>query len=105
MLWTLRTQDIKLFWVTFLNYLNTNAPTVIPRHYQEAAILYSHLEQDQGILSLPFDRQIKEGYDNFVNYVNSHQVRYIKESAYPFYKRFGKTFWFYYYFIRGQETF
>ena len=105
MLWALRTQDIGLFWITFLNYLGSNDPKSIPRHYQEAAILYSNLERNTGIQSLPFDRQVKESYDAFVNYEKSHPVRNISESAYPYSKRFGKTFWFYYYFIRGQETF
>ena len=105
MLWTLRTQDIQLFWITFLNYLGSNDPKSIPRHYQEAAILYSNLERNTGIQSLPFDRQVRENYEAFVNYEKSHPVRNISESAYPYSKRFGKTFWFYYYFIRGQETF
>ena len=29
----------------------------------------------------------------------------LEESAYQYSKRFGKTFWFYYFFIRGQKTF
>ncbi|MBO7588929.1 MAG: hypothetical protein J6T18_05845 [Bacteroidaceae bacterium] len=105
MLWALRTQDIQLFWLTFLNYLGSNNPKAIPRHYQEAAILYSNLERNSGIQSLPFDRQVRENYDAFVSYEKSHPVRSISESAYPYSKRFGKTFWFFYYFIRGQETF
>lgn len=105
MLWAMRMQDIQIFWISFLNYLDSNSPKTIPRHYQEAALLYSNLEQDAGIQSLPFDRQVKNGYDSFVAFEKSHPVRSINESAYSFYKHFGKTFWFYYYFIRGQETF
>lgn len=105
MMWALRTQDIGLFWASFLNYLETNKPTKIPRHYQEAAVMYSALAEDTALSSLPFDKQISIGYEQFMNYTKTNPVRDLEESAYQYSKRFGKTFWFYYFFIRGQKTF
>lgn len=105
MMWALRTQDIGLFWASFLNYLETNKPTKIPRHYQEAAVMYSALAEDTALSSLPFDKQISIGYEQFMNYTKTNPVRNLEESAYQYSKRFGKTFWFYYFFIRGQKTF
>lgn len=105
MLWTLRMQDIPTFWRCFYCYLETSNPKSLPRHYQEAAYMYSTLEKSSGMQDLPYDKSVKEGYDAFMKFSQSHPVRSLDESRYQFMKKFGGTFYFYYYFTRNQETF
>lgn len=99
----MRTQDISKFWERLLYYTNSNDFKTLPLSVQQAAILYSNLENDG--MELPYDKKVKDGYDAFVKYVNSHPIRYMKESLYPFYQKFGKTFQYYYYFIRNLQTY
>ena len=101
--WTMRTQNIPDFWEKFYFYLRTNQSKSIPRSIQEAAILYNNLE-NHGV-ELTYAAPIKESYSKFTQYVQRHTVRTIRESSYPYYKQFGKTFYYYYYFIRDLQTY
>lgn len=104
-LWAMRIQDIPTFWRSFYYYLDTNNPKTLPRHYQEAAYMYSTLEPGSGIQNLPFEQSVKDGYASFMKFSQTHPVRSLDESRYQFMKKFGGTFFFYYYFTRNQETF
>ena len=70
---------------------------------QEAALLYSSLEKD--VMELPYDKTVRDSYDAFNRYVNSHPIRSLKEASYPYCKQFGKTFFYFYYFIRNLQTY
>ena len=103
LLFAMRIQDISRFWERLYNYTNTNDFKVMPRAVQEAALLYSTLEKDGK--QLPFDDKVKESYDNFNRYVQSHPIRIMKESEYPYCQKFGKTFYYFYYFVRNLQTY
>ena len=105
MLWALQTQDIGTFWRCFSHYVQTNDTQKMPRHYQEAAYLYGNLEKNVNISNMPFDKTITASYDSFNRFSSQHRVRTIEESKYPFYERFGETFYYYYYFIRNLNTY
>ena len=99
----MRIQDIPRFWERLLYYVDSNDFKVLPRSVQEAAILYSSLEKRAN--SLPIDDKVKEGYDSFNRYVQSHPIRSMEESSYPYCQKFGKTFFYFYYFIRNLQTY
>ena len=99
----MRIQDIPTFWERLLYYVDSNDFKVLPRSVQEAAYLYSTLEKRAN--SLPIDDKIKEGYDSFNRYVQSHPIRSMKESSYPYSQKFGKTYFYFYYFIRNLQTY
>lgn len=101
--WAMRTQSIPDFWERFYYFLQTNQSKTLPRSIQEAAILYNSLE-NHGV-ELSFETPVKESYDRFTQYVQRHPVRTIKESSYPYSQQFGKTFFYYYYFIRDLQTY
>lgn len=105
MLWALQTQDIATFWRCFSNYIQTNDTQKMPRHYQEAALLYGNLEKNVDISNMPFDKAIKASYDSFNRYSSQHRVRTTEEAKFPYYERFGGTFYYYYYFIRNLNTY
>lgn len=99
----MRIQDIPTFWERLLYYVDSNDFKTLPRSVQEAAFLYSSLEKRAN--SLPIDDKIKEGYDSFNRYVQSHPIRSMKESYYPYSQKFGKTYFYFYYFIRNLQTY
>lgn len=105
MLWALQTQDIPTFWRCFSNYIQTNDTQNMPRHYQEAALLYGNLEKNIDISNMPFDKAITASYDKFNRYSSQQRVRSTEESKFPFYEQFGNTFFYYYYFIRNLNTY
>jgi len=103
LLWAMRTQNIPLFWQRLIPYLVSNNVSVLPRGVEEAALLYSKLE-NRGI-ELPYSKKVNDSYDAFNRYVSSHPIREMKESAYPYAQKFGNTFFYYYYFIRNLQTY
>ena len=103
LLWAMRTQNIPLFWQRLYFYINSNKVVELPRSVEEAALLYSTLEK--GGIELPYSKAVKDTYDAFNRFVSSNSVRSLKESSYPYYRKFGKTFFYYYYFIRDLQTY
>lgn len=100
----MRIQDIPRFWEKLINYVNSNDFKVMPRNVQEAALLYSSLE-NRDYSRLPLDDKVQKNYDSFNRYVQSHPVRDIRESSYPYYQKYGKTFFYFYYFTRNLQTY
>ena len=103
LLFAMRTQDINSFWERLMYYVNSNKFDRLPRAVQEAALLYSSLEKD--VMELQYDKTVRDSYDAFNRYVNSHPIRSLKEASYPYCKQFGKTFFYFYYFIRNLQTY
>lgn len=103
LLFAMRSQDITRFWNQMLYYVSSNDFNKLPRSVQEAAILYNNLEK-KGI-QLPYDQAVRESYDSFNRFVSSHPLRSLKESDYIYSQKFGKTFFYYYYFIRNLQTY
>jgi len=103
LLFAMHIQDIPRFWERLYCYVNSNDFDALPRSVQEAAILYSSLEHDER--QIPYDDKVKQSYDAFNKYVQSHPIRSMKESQYAFEQKFGKTFYYFYYFIRDLQTY
>ena len=105
LLWIMQTQDITSFWAQLINWINTHPSAKIPRHCQEAAILYGNLENNPIISSLPFDDEVTKSYEAFRQYASTHPVRNPAEMSYSYSRKFGNTFYYYYYFIRNLKTY
>jgi hypothetical protein len=103
LLFAMHVQDIAHFWERLYYYVNSNDFKTLPRSVQEAALLYSNLEKDDR--QIPFDNKVIEGYEAFNKYVQTHPIRNMKESEYPYGQKFGKTFYYFYYFIRNLQTY
>ena len=103
LLFAMHIQDIPRFWERLYYYVNSNDFEELPVPVQEAALLYSTLQKRT--IQVPFNDKVKESYDTFNRFVQSHPIRNMKESDYVYRQKFGKTFYYFYYFVRDLKTY
>lgn len=101
-------KDIKLFWPRFFLFAREHPSMKMPRHYQEAAYLYGHLEPDNvDIRKMPFDKEVIERYQSFQQMSQSllrtgmeaPQIGEAMKQAY------GDTFYWFYFFCRDVHSY
>ncbi len=100
-------KDIPTFWNCFSRYANSH-PTRMPKHYQEAALLYGNLEKGVDISKMPFDQSIKLRFQDFMRFSQknaSENVENNPEAKKKFFDRYGDTFWYFYFFIRDVKSY
>ncbi|MBO4801049.1 MAG: hypothetical protein J5545_04205 [Bacteroidaceae bacterium] len=97
-------KDIDIFWPRFMKYASMNPNVHMPRHYQEAAYLYGHLENKVDISHMPFDKSTKETYDRFMKFNEQCGAMTEEQKAVAFYPQFGNTFYYFYFLVRNQKT-
>ena len=104
-LFALQFKDIATFWRRFAIYTQNLNGKRVPIHMQEAAYLYGHLENTVDISRMPFDQSVVDSYNNFMT--TAKQYNYMEESELKkfMYDRFGGTFYYDYFFTRGQHSF
>ncbi|MBN1414413.1 MAG: hypothetical protein JW973_04880 [Bacteroidales bacterium] len=91
-------KDIKRFWPLFVLYTDTHAK--LPVHYQEAALLYASLAGIGNIGNLKFDQVILNNFQEFAKMTHQYARFSNKEKVKSYFsRRFGKTYWYYYYFF------
>ena len=94
---TLWTKDMTEFWYHFNNYVKLHPNGPIPRYIQEAAYLYSKLQDRKDLDRMPFDAGIKESFERFATSVsnyNGQDEKIARQALYPF---FGDTYYYDYY--------
>lgn len=101
--WAMRTQNIDMFWKALSQYIDTATELNFPKHVQEAILLYSNLENED--LGIPIDKSVRDSYESFLKYTSNSGFRSEKEASFPMWLNYGKTFFYYYYFVRGLTTF
>lgn len=100
---TLQKRNLKLFWARFNRYLHLFPHGPIPRIFQEAAILFGHIDNMPEVNRLPFDKGIKDNYAAFMKEgqkYDGQQAIVGRTALYPF---FGNTYFFYYYFLEDMK--
>ena len=98
-------KDIALFWPRFFNYASLHPGERMPKHYQEAAYLYGHLEHQVDISHMPFDDDVKKNYDEFMKMAQQYAGLSEEQMKPIFYPRFGRTFYYEYFLIRNQKIY
>lgn len=102
-------KDIAAFWPRFFTYATLHVNDPMPIHYQEAAYLYGQLEpQRVDISSMPFDKEkVVDRYNNFMQITQSMVANGMDSESIGRATRssFGDTFWWFYYFCRGIDTY
>jgi hypothetical protein len=103
-LWT---KDIQTFWPFFDKYARNHRAERMPVHYQEAAYLYGHLENNIDISQMPFDESVKQNYENLRRAAENcsrmgMSEEKMKEALYP---QFGQTFYFEYFLVRNMKLY
>ena len=77
----------------------------MPRHYQEAAYLYGHLEHQVDISHMPFDQEVIDNYNAFMDLAQRCRGMSEEEMRPIFYPKFGHTFYYEYFLIRNQKLY
>ena len=80
----------------------------MPIHYQEAALLYGNLEKNVDISQMPFDKMVDARFKDFMRFAQKHAVENAERDPKIkkiFYERYGKTFWYFYFFIRDVKSY
>lgn len=105
LIFALQTKDIKTFWSQFYVYAQNIGKKRVPIHIQEAAYLYGHLEDKVDISRMPFEQSVVDTYNDFM--ATAKQFSYMPEPELKkaMYARFGGTFYYDYFFTRGQHSF
>ena len=98
-------KDIQMFWPRFFNYAKSHPGVRMPTHYQEAAYLYGHLEHQVDISKMPFDKRVKESYDEFMALAKQYHGMSEEQMRPLFYPRFGNTFYYEYFLVRNQKLY
>lgn len=101
----LQMKDIDLFWRRFMKYATLHPKEEMPIHYQEAAYLYGHLENKVDISHMPFSQGVIDSYNRFMEFTQQCAGLTEEQMATAFYPQFGQTFYYYYFLIRGLQTY
>lgn len=97
-------KDINGFWQRFFQLLPTFKDGRIPRHYQEAALLFSQLEQKVDISRLPIDNDVKARFERLIE-ASANNAQYGDEyNCSVLRSSFGDTYWYYYFFTTELKT-
>ena len=101
----LQMKDIQMFWPRFFHYASLHKGERMPTHYQEAAYLYGNLENEVDISHMPFDKEVVSSYNDFMEAAKQYSNMTEEEMKPLMYNRFGSTFYFDYFFTRGQKSY
>ncbi len=98
-------KNIPLFWARFFQYLQLHPGQHVPRHYQEAAYLYTQLEHQVDPAQLPLDESVGQNYQRFTERVQQYpgaSEQYLSEALRT---EFGGTFYYEYFLNRDQQCY
>jgi len=101
----LQSKQIPVFWTQFAQYARLHPGKRMPIHYQEAAYLYGHLENNVDISHMPFDEEVKQNYNDFMAAAQQLQGMTEEQMKPLLYPRFGGTFYYEYFLIRGLKSY
>lgn len=101
----LQMKDIDLFWRRFMKYASLHPKEEMPVHYQEAAYLYGHLENKVDISHMPFSQGVIDSYNRFMEFTQQCAGLTEEQMATAFFPQFGQTFYYYYFLVRGLQTY
>lgn len=106
--YAMQSQNITRFWTQFFTFANLLNERNMPLRVQEAAYLFIQLEpQSAPRTDFPFDPAVPESFKNFnARSQQLMQVGYRDDGlARAMQKEFGKTYYWFYFFCRHQNTY
>jgi len=92
----LQLKKIEAFWPRLFYWAGNTSK--IPVHFQEAALLFEHLEHKFNMADAPFSQEIRSNFALFLDYIDKYGNYPQEEAKKIFYNSFGKTYWYYYFF-------
>jgi hypothetical protein len=105
MMAALQWKSAPLFWAQFVRYTSLHQGQRLPRHYQEAACMFGHLEQID-MSRMPFDLQVSNDYREMALTMNQchQQGMSIEQMAPHIPAHLRSTYYYYYYFNRTNYS-
>jgi len=94
-------KNLEAFWPKFLLYAHHSKR--VPIHYQEAALLFAQIHQFE-IKTVPIDDVVKSRFQELIHFSEIVQSDLAAENNPQILKRFGKTYWYYYFFVKNLQT-
>ena len=94
-----------MFWPRFFHYAQLHQGKRMPTHYQEAAYLYGHLENQVDISHMPFDEEVKANYEGFMALAQQNAGLTEEQLKPIMYPQYGGTFYYEYFLIRNQKSY
>ncbi|MBR5455611.1 MAG: hypothetical protein IKU76_01510 [Bacteroidaceae bacterium] len=104
-------KDAKSFWYIFNEYLRAVNPKTLPRHYQEAFLLFYNLDRGKEVSVNKefFQRFISANtqrrFDSFLKKVGQYKGKKKEDELAPLFKdEYGDTYLYFYFFVRKIRT-
>jgi hypothetical protein len=103
-------KDAESFWFFLNHYVNELKASSLPRHYQEAVLLYLNVDKGRTV-QVPkafLEKFISVGTNTrmtkFMQLVSKHKGKSEEEMAPYFKDDFGDTYFYFYFFVRNIKT-
>ncbi|MDE6854690.1 MAG: hypothetical protein K2J38_06490, partial [Muribaculaceae bacterium] len=97
-------KDIERFWPRFIKYAHSHEGLRLPKHYQEACILYSSLEGKYDWHQFNIDPIVAKRFQRFLAMAQKYSKMPDESNLETFRPEFGDTFWYYYFFVKNIKT-
>lgn len=103
-------KDQKAFWFFFNEYLRAVNPKSLPKHFQEAFLLFYNLDKGKTIsvnkefFSRFISMQVSRRFDAFLKKVGQYKGQKEEEMAVHFKDEYGDTYLYFYFFVRKIRT-
>lgn len=96
-------KDKEHFWEALAGYFSGRKIQRLPKHYQEAVLIYSTMNKSVDISNIPIDNSIRTRYSEFLKRAQRYKGMSEEEMA-PHFKDFSDTYWYFYFFVRGIRS-
>lgn len=97
-------KDKRYFWEAMLSYLSGRKLQRLPKHYQEAILLYSTLDKSVDVSKIPIDRSVRTRFNEFFKRSTKYKGMSEEEMSRYFVDDFSDTYWYFYFFVRGLKS-
>lgn len=102
-------KDMKSFWFAFDKYLRVCNPKKLPKHYQEAVLLFMNLDKSNtvtisdGFMERYISSSIERRLSSFVGKTKQYKGMKEEDMA-PYFKEYSDTYFYFYFFVRKIKT-
>lgn len=101
---TMLRKDKNTFWNAMAAYLSGRKLTRLPKHYQEAVLIYQTLNKSVDASRIPIDKAVRTRFNEFLKRSKKYKGMKEDEMA-PFFKDdYSDTYWYFYFFMRGIRS-
>ena len=107
---SLTRKDSRSFWFFLNYYVNELKVNRLPKHYQEAVLLFLNLDKGktvqvpQAFLDRFVSKNVEARMNNFMANVKKHNGKSEEQMAPYFKDDFGDTYFYFYFFVRNIKT-